>query len=232
MEIICVIPARSGSKGITNKNIINFNGKPLIAWTIEAALKVKKINRIIVSTDSHKISLLAKKLGAEVPNLRPRKLAMDHVHASNVVLHTLKQLKKIENYNPKAVMMLLPTSPLRKPKNINDMIKIFENKMPSSIISVEKLRKYENNLRYIVNGKLTKLNKKNNLHQQRQGQKSLYGVNGSIFLASTKKFLEKKTFHLEGAIGYEMDSLSSIDINSYEDLNLANKYYKLIKNFK
>ena len=220
MEIICVIPARSGSKGITNKNIINFNGKPLIAWTIEAALKVKKINRIIVSTDSHKISLLAKKLG------------MDHVHASNVVLHTLKQLKKIENYNPKAVMMLLPTSPLRKPKNINDMIKIFENKMPSSIISVEKLRKYENNLRYIVNGKLTKLNKKNNLHQQRQGQKSLYGVNGSIFLASTKKFLEKKTFHLEGAIGYEMDSLSSIDINSYEDLNLANKYYKLIKNFK
>jgi len=232
MEIVCVIPARSGSKGIAKKNIINFNGKPLIAWTIEAALKVKLISRIIVSTDSHKISLIAKKLGAEVPNLRPKKLAMDHVHASNVVLHTLKQLKKIENYNPKAVMMLLPTSPLRKPENIKEVINIFKKKKPSSIISVENLRKYKNNLRYMVNGKLIKLNKKNNIHQQRQGQKSLYGVNGSIFLANTRKFLEKRTFHLEGAIGYEMESLNSIDINSYEDLNLASKYYKLIKNFK
>lgn len=192
MSIVCVIPARSGSKGILNKNTINFNGKPLIAWTIEVAVRTKQFSRIIVSTDSEKIAKIAKKFGAEVPFLRPRTLAADNVHATKVVMHALKWLKNIENYSPKVVVMLLPTSPLRKVRHIKDVINIYRKKNVSSVVSVENLRKYPYNLRYFVNGKLIKTDKEKYIYPQRQGQNSLYGVNGSIFLANTKKFIKKK----------------------------------------
>ncbi|MDA8721430.1 acylneuraminate cytidylyltransferase family protein [Candidatus Pelagibacter bacterium] len=229
MSIVCVIPARSGSKGIINKNIIDFNGKPLIAWTIEAAVVSKQFSRVIVSTNNIKIAKIAKKFGAEVPFSRPKTLANDNVHASKVVMHTLMWLKKNENYIPKAIAMLLPTSPLREVKHIKSIINIFKKKNVSSVISVEALSKYPNNLRYLVNGKLIKIDNEKNIHHQRQNQKKLYAVNGSIFLANTKKFIKKKTFHLPGALGYEMNVLNSVDINEKKDLDLANSYFKLIR---
>ena len=229
MKIVCVIPARSGSKGILNKNIINFNGKPLIAWTIEAAIRTNQFSRIIVSTDNKKIAKIAKKFGAEVPFLRPRTLAADNVHASKVVMHALKWLKKIENYTPEVIVMLLPTSPLREPRHIKDVINIFRKKKASGVVSVEKFSKYSNNLRYFVNGKLNTIFKEKNSNRQRQSQNILYGVNGSIFLANTNKFIKKKTFHLPGVLGYEMDILNSVDINEKKDLKLAKSYFKLIR---
>jgi CMP-N,N'-diacetyllegionaminic acid synthase len=230
MSIICVIPARSGSKGILNKNIIDFNGKPLIAWTIEVAVRSKQFSRVIVSTDNMKIAKIAKKFGAEVPFLRPKTLANDNVHATKVVMHALMWLKKTENYTPKAITMLLPTSPLREVRHIKSIINIFKKKKVSSVISVENLSKYLNNLRYLIDGKLIKIDKEKNMHRQRQNQKNLYAVNGSIFLANTKKFIKKKTFHLPGAFGYEMNVLNSVDINEKRDLDLANSYLKLINN--
>lgn len=194
MTIVCVIPARSGSKGILNKNIIEFNEKPLIAWTIEAAIKSKKFNKIIVSTDDEKIADISKKIGAQVPFLRPKKLAADKVHSSAAVLHALNWLRENENYVPESVMMLLPTSPLRKAEHIKEAINIYKKNKTPGVISIENLRKYNNNLRYMTNGKLINFSKKKNYHLQRQGQKKIYGVNGSIFLANTKLFLKKKHF--------------------------------------
>ena len=99
MDIICVIPARGNSKSIPNKNIINFDGKPLIAWTIEAAIKTKKFSRVIVSTDNKKIAKVASNFGAEVPFLRPKKLSGDNIHATEATLHTINWLNLNDKYH-------------------------------------------------------------------------------------------------------------------------------------
>ena len=231
MDIVCVIPARGNSKTIPNKNIINFDGKPLIAWTIEAAIKTKKFSRVIVSTDNKKIAKVASNFGAEVPFLRPKKLSGDNIHATQAALHTIKWLNLNDKYCPEYTMMLLPTSPLRKSKHISGAINLLKKTKASSVIGVIDTGKYIENLRYIKNRYLIKLNRKIKLNVQRQRLKTIYSVNGAIFVANTKKLMMSKTFHINDAIGYKMDFLSSIDLNSYKDLNLA-KNLKLILNLK
>jgi CMP-N,N'-diacetyllegionaminic acid synthase len=231
MDIICVIPARSNSKTIPNKNLIKFNGKPLIAWTIEAAIKTKKFSRIIVSTDSKKIEKVARNLGAEVPFLRPKKLSGDNIHATEATLHTIKWLSLNENYFPKYTMMLLPTSPLRKSKHISGAINLLKKTKASSVIGVLDSGKYIENLRYMKNGYLIKLKRNIKLNVQRQRLRPIYSVNGAIFIAKTKKLVKTKTYHINDGIGYEMDFLSSIDVNSFRDLNIA-KDFNLILDLK
>lgn len=228
-DTICIIPARGGSKGIRKKNLIEFNGKPLIAWTIEAAKKIKKINRIIVSSENKEILDLAKKLGAEVPFVRPKNLSADHVHATRAVLHAITWLDKNENYTPENIIMLLPTSPLRRANQISDAINIFQKKKPPSVIGVLSLEKYLNNLRYILNERLINLRGFKKKNFQRQELKKLYAVNGAIFITKTKNLMRKKTFHLNNSIGFEMDFFSSVDINEKKDLNLANDFLKILK---
>ena len=98
-EIIAIIPARSGSKSIKNKNIVNLFGKPLIYYSINVAIKSKYISRVIVSTDSKKIKKIALKYGAEVPFLRPKKYSLDNSKDYEVINHALKWLKKMKILN-------------------------------------------------------------------------------------------------------------------------------------
>ncbi len=119
MNILGVIPARGGSKGIPGKNIKMIAGKPLIAWTIEAAKKSKLLTRVIVSTDDEKIAEVAKKYGAEVPFLRPAHLAEDLSTDVEFLIHALLWLKSNEGYEPEIVVRLPPTSPLRTEAHID-----------------------------------------------------------------------------------------------------------------
>lgn len=119
MDILGIIPARGGSKGIPGKNIKVIAGKPLIAWTIEAAKKSKLLTRVIVSTDDDKIADVAKKYGAEVPFLRPVNLAEDLSTDVEFLIHALDWLKSNEGYEPEIVVRLPPTSPLRTVDNID-----------------------------------------------------------------------------------------------------------------
>ena len=123
-KIICLICARSGSKGIKNKNIKVLNGKPLIQWTFDVAKKIKEFNKIILSSDSKKIINLAKKNKIDVPFLRPKNLAKDNSKELNVWKHALKYLKKINQF-PDILVVLPPTSPLRKSHHILYAIKKF-----------------------------------------------------------------------------------------------------------
>ncbi len=132
---LAIIPARSGSKSIKNKNIKLFNGKPLIAWTIELALE-SNFDRVIVTTDSDKIADIAIKYGAEVPFLRGENLASDNIAIEPVMIDVLDYLKKSEGYCPYCVGLLLPTSPFRVISDINDAIKIYNMKKPTSVVSV------------------------------------------------------------------------------------------------
>jgi len=231
-EILCVIPARGGSKGIPGKNLIDLQGKPLLAWSILAARASKAISRIIVSTDSEEIARVAREWGAEVPYIRPPELARDEVHAVHVVLHALDWLKQEEEFVPEGAMMLLPTSPLRLASDISGAVDLFRREKALSVVSVVDLGKYMTNLRYLAGDRLERVSPEENPNAQRQGLKKLYSVNGSIFLARPDILRKMGTFHVEGTLGFVMDSTSSVDINAKEDLALARKFCEAFEPWK
>jgi CMP-N,N'-diacetyllegionaminic acid synthase len=217
-KILCIIPARGGSKGIPRKNLVDLSGKPLLAWSLAAAKAASGIDRIIVSTDSDEIAGVAREWGAEVPYIRPRSLAEDNVHAVHVVLHALDFLEKEENYKPAGVMMLLPTSPLRLSSDIDNVIDLFYRKQASSVVTVVDLGKYMTNLRYLNGDSLVRVAPDEDPNAQRQGLNKLYAVNGSIFLARPDVLRQEGTFHTNEALGYVMSDINSVDINSPDDL--------------
>lgn len=230
-DIVCIIPARGGSKGIPGKNLTPLNGRPLLAWTIGAALASKSVSRVIVSTDSEAIAATALECGAEVPFMRPAHLAGDDVHAVHVVLHALDWLEQ-QGQKPTGVMMLLPTSPLRLATDIQAAVELFERKQAPAVISVIDLGKYMTNLRYLEGDALERVAPEENPNAQRQGLRKLYSVNGSIFLAQPDRLRQAGTFHIDGALGSVMDAINSIDINAPEDLSLAKQLSEVLEPWK
>lgn len=136
MKYLTIIPARGGSKGIPHKNIKMINGKPLICWSIERSLACSLIDRTVVSTDSAEIAAVGEKSGAEIPFMRPSYLAEDETPTEPVLLHVLDRLYKKERYRPDAVILLQPTSPVRKKNRLYEAIKLFENQGADSLVSV------------------------------------------------------------------------------------------------
>ncbi|MEK7090571.1 MAG: acylneuraminate cytidylyltransferase family protein, partial [Patescibacteria group bacterium] len=128
MEILGIIPARGGSKGVPGKNIRNLAGKPLIAWTIEIAKQSNLLTRLIISTDSEEIAKVAEKYGGEVPFLRPAEISGDLATDVEFLNHALDFLKQKENYEPDIILRLPPTSPLRTAAHIDQGIqKLLDN---------------------------------------------------------------------------------------------------------
>ena len=136
VKYLSIIPARGGSKGIPNKNIVNIAGKPLIQYTIEAALNSKSLHSLIISTDDKKIAEVGKNCGVEIPFMRPAKLARDDTPAIDVVLHALDWLKENDSYEPDAVVLLQPTSPLRTEKHIDEAIQLFVEENADTVVSI------------------------------------------------------------------------------------------------
>ncbi len=126
-KILAIILARGGSKSIPKKNIISVAGKPLIAWTIESARESKKIQRVVVSTDTEEIAAVARDYGADVPFLRPAELAEDHTPDLPAFQHALAWLKEHEHYEPDIVVQLWATSPYRRAGDIDRAIMLLEN---------------------------------------------------------------------------------------------------------
>ena len=127
MKLLCIIPARSGSKGIIDKNIKNFKGKPLIAWSIEQAKKSKHKMRIIVSTDSEEYKRISLEYGAEVPFLRPNEISNDNSTDQEFINHAIQWFTQNENYNPDIILQLRPTQPCRKIEDIDTCLDLFIN---------------------------------------------------------------------------------------------------------
>ncbi len=134
-EVLAIIPARGGSKGIRNKNIRNFCGKPLIAYTIEQSKASRFITRTVVSTDSKEIAKVARTHGAEVPLLRPKELAGDQSQVADALFHILRALKEKEGYEPDYVLLLYPTSPLLSRERIEQAIALAVEKNAGSVVS-------------------------------------------------------------------------------------------------
>lgn len=224
-ETLVVIPARGGSQGIPGKNLIQLQGKPLIAHTIAAALNAPAVTRVVVSIDDLQIAEAARKHGADVPFMRPANISGGEVHAVAAPLHALEWLKENEGYIPERIVMLLPTSPLRRAEHVQAAIELFESGKAPAVVSVVELEKQLPHLRRIVaGGVLEPVVPLATCNVQRQDLESLYALNGSIYVTSPDQLLTHRTFHLPGAVAFPMLPRFSVDINTPEDLMLAEFY--------
>lgn len=216
--VVAIILARGGSKRLANKNIRLFAGKPLIAWTIEAARKSKYIDRIIVSTDSEKIAAIAKQFGADAPFLRPSELASDTATSELTILHVLTWVKENEENYYDYFILLQPTSPLRKTEHINEAIKLFEKESSvDALISVTKVDKNPYWIQIINQEGFLRpfLSKKDSQSE------TLYLPNGALYITKIKEFMMSKSLYTEKTIGFLMNKEVSIDIDEEFDLKIA-----------
>ncbi len=227
--ILSFIGARAGSKGLKNKNIVNFAGKPLIHWTIQASLKSKYIDRTIVSTDGDKIARISKVSGAEVPFLRPKSIAQDKSSIYDAIRHALKWIKENEKLSYDYLLCLQPTSPLRDSKLIDRAIEYyFKNRRTDSdtlVSGVRVLSKYG----WLMNGDqkgyfhfcLNSVAKK----PRRQDMPDYYLPNGAFYLAPVK-VIRSKSFHTSRTMLFLLDPETSVDIDTREDLDQALRIFK------
>ncbi|RLJ01508.1 MAG: hypothetical protein DRP08_05440, partial [Candidatus Aenigmatarchaeota archaeon] len=220
-QILAIIPARWGSERISNKNIKEFSGKPLMVWTIEAALGSKKIDRVVVSSDSDKILKIAEKHGAE-PIKRPKELAHGKSITEECMLHVLEVLGK-EGYNPSAVILLQPTSPLRNSRHIDEAIECFEKNGNDSLLSVSENRKF------IWKRDGSPMNYDPMNRPMSQDKAWELAENGAIYITKTN-VLKKYRNRLGGKIGfYVMGNEESIEIDNHFEFYLAEKTLEYMK---
>ncbi len=222
MKIISIIPARAGSKGIPKKNIIALAGKPLIAWSIDASLKSKYINRTIVSSDDEDILHISKKLGAETIK-RPKSLARDNSPTEPVLVHALRQLKSKEGYVPDIFVLLQPTSPLRNHQDINNALELMlKDRNASAVISVYNMQHHP--LKSFMRGKTGYLRGIiNNKYpfMPRQNLPQVLMPNGAIYIVKTKTFLRKHQLLTQKTLPYIMSESKSVDVDTLDDLRVA-----------
>ena len=222
-KILCVIPARAGSKGIRNKNMVNLKGKPLIYWTIKIAKKVGYFDKIVVSTNSKQIKKYSEKNKVVAPFLRPEKISKDKTPMNDVIRNVLDYYKNY-NYLPYAVAILQPTSPFRQLSTINKACKIFIKKKLDSLMSIEEI-KHNHNPKYLFSNKKNFLNKAiKNLQKKkyRQDEKVYFGLDGGVIFITKTKVINK--YIIGGKIGFiKVKMPESIDIDNIDDLNLCKK---------
>jgi len=230
-NVLAVIPARGGSKGIPNKNILPLLGKPLLAWTIEAARQSSAINRIVVSSDSEAILAVAKKYGA-IPLKRPAALAADSSTSEPTLVHAIKKSSS-RSYTPDFVIFLQPTSPLRTARHIDQAFKSFLSKKADALISVcEADKKFLKSFFITKQGYLGSVSDKKFPFTPRQKLPSIYLSNGAIYILKTKKFLKERTFWLGKTVPFVMSPEESIDLDSLKDLALIKKRLAARAKFK
>lgn len=229
MIILCIIPARSGSKGIPHKNIKLLNNKPLIAYSIQQALSSKYKMKIVVSTDSQEYADIAIKYGAQVPCLRPKNISQDNSTDYEFISHMVNYLKESENYYPDFILQLRPTQPLRKVSDIDKSLDLFtknyqkydslrtvveNDKTPYKMYSIQ-----NNNLKPLLNLK----NVKEPFNMGRQYLPKTYLHNGYIDILKPE-LLKNGLISGSNIYPYVMDKNDTYDIDTIEDWIKVEKY--------
>ena len=213
MTVLGVVPARGGSKGVPRKNIRMVAGKPLIAWTIEKALKSKYIDRLVLSSEDPEIMEVALRYGCEVPFRRPVELASDDTPGIAPVLHALGELPGYCD-----VVLLQPTSPLRSVEDIDDCIERCEETHAKACVSVVKCQQHP----YLMfsadrNFVLQSLVPEADNFYRRQDYPDFFLLNGAVYVAQTEWLQSSGTFLSKETVGFEMPEERSLDIDTEED---------------
>lgn len=227
-RILAVIPARSGSKRLKNKNILPVAGKPMIAYTIEAALKSKIYEDVLVSTDSERIARIARRYGAVVPFLRERKLADDHTPVSLATCHALEQMQKHTGKIYDTVAQLMPNCPCRKAKDIIQAHQQFAATKAKFQISVFPFGFMNPWWAMRIKGKNVPVAVFPQAYKKRsQDLEKLYCPTGALWLANAKALQKEKTFYAKGYRVFIMDWKRALDIDDKEDLAMAQMVMRL-----
>lgn len=221
MEILAIIPARGGSKGIPDKNLKLLNGKPLLAYPIIASKKSSFINRVIVSTDSEKIAECAVLWGAEVPFLRPAHLADDSSSTVDAILHAVEILEYKENYIPDYICVLQCTSPLTGVSDIDGAFKKLLKLNMDGIVTVCECETHPYWSQIFQGDRLEYLIAEGKNITRRQDLPKTYRINGAAYILKRDILLKERTLEPEKLTGYIMDSKNSIDIDNSFDFMLA-----------
>lgn len=224
--VLCIIPARKGSKGLPGKNIKKLSGKPLIAYSIEQARDSKYIDRVIVSTDSREIADISKKYGAEVPFMRPKKYAEDKSSIFDVLLHAMGWLEKKEKYSFDILVLLHVTAPLRNSEDIDICIELLVKKDADNVFSVTPSNRnpYFNMVEVLKDGKV-RLIKKGDF-ATRQSAPEVFDMNASIYVWQKDILKKKKRTLLENSHIYIMPKERSVDIDDAIDFKIAETLLK------
>lgn len=227
MKTLAIIPARAGSKGVKDKNLRSLKGKPLISYTIECAKESKRINEIIISTDHPEIAMLAESSGVKVIH-RPAELAEDHSPITDVIEHTLIELKK-QDKEFDIVLLLQPTAPFRTSDDIDTVIEMFgDPDSPEGVVSVVQLSD-------VHPARMYKMNREQHLtsflpefeNARRQELPPLYFRNGCIYAARTNAFIKEGTLMVKNMKAYIMPAEWLVNIDSERDLLIAESIYDL-----
>lgn len=220
MKTIAIIPARSGSKGLKDKNIKELNGKPLLAYSIEAAIKSNCFDTIMVSTDSKRYAEIAISYGAEVPFLRSERTASDIASTRDCIIEVLREYEKLGKHFER-LMILQPTSPLRTAGNIVEAKQLFDLKRAKSVIGVCEMDHsplWSNTI-----GKDLSLDGfiKSSDSLRRQDLSTFYRINGAIYFHDVDHYLSNEDYFDNTCFAYIMKKQDSIDIDDEFDFVIA-----------
>ena len=220
---LAVIPARGGSKRLPKKNILPLCGKPLIAWTIEAAINSNCFNEVVVSTDDDIIKETAIKYGASVPFVRPKEFATDTASSFDAIKHTVEFYKNEMNREFDFIVILQPTSPLRTATNIQEAILQCTNLNADSVISVCEAEHSPLWMNTLPDDKSMDRFINDNIKNLRsQDLPKYYRLNGAIYIVKAERFLkEKSVFLSKNTFAYIMNTEQSVDIDNRIDFELA-----------
>lgn len=224
-DIVAIIPARSGSKGVPNKNIKQINGIPLIAFSIAVAKKSSLIDRVIVSTDSIEYAEIALEYGAEVPFMRPNEISGDNAIDNQFIEHAINWFEENENYLPRFFAHLRPTTPIRSPKVIDEAIKGFIGSSYTALRSCHKMSESsyktfeieDNQLKCLFNGSF----EIESANQSRQSYPTTYNANGYIDIIRTSLVKNQGLIHGDRVQAfiteptYELDEASDFELLEY-----------------
>ena len=213
--MIAIIPARKGSKGLPGKNIKDLIGKPMIAYSIEEALKSKHITEVVISTDCKEIEEVAVKYGAKSPFLRPEHLATDNAKAVDNYIYVIDRINKEFGYDVKDFVVLQPTSPLRKVEDIDGSIELFKGKNADSVISFTEEHHPIEWHKYITDeGKFENIFEERLIN--RQEIKKSYFPNGAVFVFDYELIKQGK-YYSDNSYAYIMPRFRSVDVDTIED---------------
>lgn len=222
-SFIAIIPARGGSKRLPRKNVLNLGGKPLIAWSIEAVLSCQIVDEVMVTTDDEEIATVATKFGANVPFLRPAVLASDTATSFDAIKHAVDFYKHELGREFDFVVLLQPTSPLRNAENIVEAIELLVKKNADAVISVCEVDHsplWANTLPSDLS--LDKFLRDEVKNARSQDLPKYYRLNGAIYICSTERLLEEKSFFISSNnFAYVMNKEKSVDVDDLFDFKMA-----------
>ena len=212
-KVLALITARGGSKGLPRKNVLEAGGKPLIAWTIEAALNSRSVSQVILSSDDDEIIDIAQRWGCSVPFRRPSHLATDTATSIDVVMHALDEVTGFDY-----VILLQPTSPLRTSVDIDAAFARLESEAAQSCVSVSQAGQSPYWMYNLDDrGRLRSLFPSSAIIERRQDLPAVYSLNGAIYIARIDWLRKTKTFVTTESVAYVMNQRNSLDIDTLDD---------------